>query len=149
MNWWNYFEKNSLISESTGIHSNMHLRWDQIVRLKLKMRRWKSTKLASEVRKNESCGEDGNTIMKHPKSCHEGLCFVISGEDDQHQQSNQSFQDQIKVESGGVGGLCGGADQNGQLYYLKPGACVTFISGDKLDVGVDNDRLSPTNLLVF
>ncbi len=133
----------------------MHLRWDQIVRLKLKMRRWKSTKLAGEVRKNESCGEDGdgNTTMKHPKSCHEGLCFVITGdgEDDQpHQQSNQSFQDHSKVDSGGGGSsIGGGADLNGQLYYLKPGTCVTFISGDKLDAGADYDRLSPTNLLVF
>lgn len=124
----------------------MHLRWDQIVRLKLKMRRWKSTKLASEVRKNESCEDDGDMTMKHPKSCHEGLCFVVTGEDDQHEKSNQSLEDHLKVEGGIIGG---GADQNGQLYYLKPGSCVTFISGDKLDGGTDNDRLSPTNLLVF
>lgn len=78
----------------------MHLRWEQIVRLKLKMRRWKSNKLPRSDSEGIVRGVEG----RNPKSYHEGLCLVA--EDRKHltleycQRAGLSEGDSPVIEDG-------------------------------------------------
>lgn len=151
----------------------MHLRWDQIVKLKLKMRRWKSTKLASASKETDEGASLSSSKMKHPKSCHEGLCFIISPDNSTNGQgcssSAASASEGTDLTADKIGHcssecVSSSADNTAtnafRYYCLKTGGgggsgCVNVLSDTAAAVTVgDGDGpelllLSVTNLLVI